>query len=307
MDFGLINKSCENCKGIYNCNKYCSLHAGHALYRYINAVDTVETRIGEYSSRERGGKSDLIISGHQIFELGSPSWILTNMGTVLDASGKFKPVFDKSPVQILREYCKHINMGSDEETEAINKLKLMNTNKLLVLPFKPHSKCKYKADSKDSKLDKSAELIFIKWLTNKDTYKLECFVGLKPEQIMNPLTVKIPVTKYLQDFKLSALDLQFKVSEQNSSLIEMTDHGMIRPIAVRDKDSLVILDGTYLYSYRPNITNIIGRWDEKGKLETYTTIKSKAYKKIKDNIEFIKSHRKYIAPYMLYDIHEYKL
>ena len=106
---------CSKCPGVNNCRSYCELHAGKALVNFIYMMDTIETKIGEYSSREIGGKHDLIFYGHQIYDLKSPSWLLSDISTTLDISNKFKNAFNKNIIQIASSYLNHIEANKDVE------------------------------------------------------------------------------------------------------------------------------------------------------------------------------------------------
>lgn len=307
MEYLIAHKLCDECTGINECTKYCSLHTGKAFYNFLSNIDTTETRIGEYSSRVAGGKSDLVVSGHQVFEIQSPSWILTDINTVLESSNKFNKVFDKTPVQLLKDFIKYNKEHKEEEKELIKKIKDINSNKLLIVPFKPHEKFivrqEIEKDSKKTVNEKEIELLFVKWITNKETYKIECNLGFKTEY-SGELTKKLDITNYLKEFRLASVELKLKTGEQDNDLIKITHHGIFKPIGVRDSESLVILDGTFLYSCKSNKINIIGHWNEKGKLIITNDIKTKALKKIKDNEDFIRIHRRYIAPYMMYSTNE---
>ena len=123
MEIVINSNGCTKCKGIENCNKTCILHSGKALVDFIKRADMIETRIGEFSSREKGKKQDLVVYGHQLYDLKSPSWLLTDINTSLDATDKFRKAFDKNAFQIASMYCKYINMPDDEANDILEKIK----------------------------------------------------------------------------------------------------------------------------------------------------------------------------------------
>ena len=123
------------------------MHAGKALIDFLSRVDMVETRIGEYSSSRRNGPIDLIVSGHQLHDLENPSWILTSTNVTLDASNKFSNVFGSTPTQLINNYCNKTGVPAEEQKDIINKLTKLNKNKLLILPFKPHTPCSIDIDN----------------------------------------------------------------------------------------------------------------------------------------------------------------
>lgn len=302
MDFEITTGNCSNCKGIEKCDKMCIYHTGKALVDFINRVDMIETRIGEYSSREKGGKQDLVVYGHQIFDLKSPSWLLTDINTTLDANSKFKMVYDKNAVQVVNLYGKYIGMSTEEINDITNKIKSINRNKLIILPFKPHTNCNI-----DVALDgvtekkKDAEINSIKWVTDKETHKLKCLINFKINNAVGTSSVNLDIKDYISKFRLSQMELQAKGNKHDKNLIVMTDYGMFKPIVVKHKNTSVAIDGTYVYFSKNNETIIIGYWDEHDKLVITSDIKSPALTKVKDNLEYIKSHKRYMAPYLLYE------
>lgn len=302
MDIEFNTGSCNNCKGINSCNKYCILHAGKALVDFINRVDMIETRIGEYESSKRGGKLDLVTDGHLIFDVDSPNWLLTDINTTLDASSKFNSLFDKTAFQLANIYCTKIGMNKDEVTEVTNKITKINKNKLLVLPFKPHTQCNIYVDAEGNKHAKrDAKIRFIRWVTDKQTYKLICEIGFEVPSAPGKTDCRILVTDYIDKFRLSSMDIQAKNNKQDDSLIKVTNYGMIKPIVVRDKNVDIAIDGTYMYCTINGDTRIIGYWDANDKINITIDTKSKAINKIMDNINFIKNHKKYIAPYLIHE------
>lgn len=293
---------CSNCKGADNCTNNCVIHLGEAFVDFLRRVDTVETRIGEFSSRERNTKPDLVVSGHQLYTLDSKSWILTDINTTLDASNKFKSAFEMNPHQLLTKYCKQIEMDQTEINELTDTLKKINSNKLLIIPFKPHEECiiDYEVEGNIEK-NKHAQIYSLKWTTNKETYKLDCMISFSINGASGQNIVKMNIQDYVQNFRLSKLELKAKGSNFESSLIKVTNHGIFKPIVVKDSSMSVAIDGTFLYSIINNEVNIIGKWDDKDKMIITNELKSKSYKKIVDNINYIGNHKKYIAPYLLYE------
>ena len=302
MDIGVQYGTCANCTGIDKCTKSCALHLGKALVDYINRVDMIETKIGEYGSRVKGTKPDLITSGHQIFEINSPTWVLTDISTTLDISDKFLNAYGRNAFQLASMYCKHIGMSDTDTKEITDKIKAINRNKLLVLPFKPHTECNVDVEVNGAtEKKKDCKILYIKWITDKETHKLNCTIGFELNNSVGPSLVKINIKDYINKFRLSKLDMSVKGNKKDKEIIKITDYGIIKPIVINDGKSSVAIDGSYIYYIVNGETHIIGYWDSQDKLVITSDIKSKAMTKIKDNLEFIKGHKKYIAPYMLYE------
>lgn len=295
-----LNK-CTNCDNINECEKSCILHTGKALVDYITRIDTIQTRIGEYSSTKVGGKVDLIVSGHKIFDMReSPCWLLSSIDTTLGMSDKFKNAFNKSANQLVTLYCKSVNMSKEETDEVLNKLRDINKNKQLILPLKPKTDCIVDIDTEDCQ-EKSVKgkINFIKWATDKETYKLRCTVNLSFDDWHK--SVNYSLAEYINKFTITSLEFKSRGDKHDASMISMTEHGIIKPIVVKDKSTKIIIDGTYLYLELNNEIVIIGYWDEKNELIITKKVKSKALDKIKNNLDYIKDHKKYIAPYLVYE------
>lgn len=289
---------CNNCEGIYKCNKMCIIHCGKALVDFISRVDVTETRIGEYESTKKGGPLDLVVSGHQLYDFENPSWVLTGINTTLDASDKFTQAYDKNAFQIASLFCKNANMTVEETQKITNKIRDINKNKLFVLPFKTHTKCNVDIDTDEGILKKQdAQISLIKWTTNKDTHKINCKIVFELEELHK--TASIDIKDYIDKFRLSQMDIQAKSKNHDKRLIKINDYGIFKPIYVSDGASSVAIDGTYMYYIINGETYIIGYWDEYNKMNVITNIKTKAFNKIMDNIEDIKHHKRYMAPYLL--------
>jgi len=293
---------CANCKELEGCNKYCILHAGKALYEFINRVDMIETRIGECESREKNGPQDLIVSGHQLFDLNNPSWLLTDIKTTLDASNKFKDLYGKNPVQLINCYGDKAKLNKDDINDTIDKIKKLNRNKLIVLPFKPHTQCNVDIDTEtDKQRKKDCKITFLKWTTDKETYKLNCEICFNIPGAFGQTTYKLPITDYITKFRISQIDMQAKSKDHDDSLIQMTQSGIIQPIAIKNGHETLAVDGTYVYLTSNSDTRIIGYWNEKDELLIDSKlVNSKMLNKIKNNKNYIANHKRYIAPYMLF-------
>ena len=298
-----IGAICKNCNGVKSCNKMCILHCGKSITDFISRVDTTTTRIGEYDRRTKNGPIDLVVAGHQIYDLESPSWILKDISITLDASDKFKGVYDKNAFQIATLYCKYVGMSAEETQEITDKIKGINRNKLFVLPFKPHTSCNIDFDN-NGELEKKqeAQISSIKWFTNSTTHKINCTINFLLQNSFNNIkTVSMDIKDYINKFRLSQMDIQAKSKNHDKDLIKITDYGIFKPIYVTDKTSAVAIDGTYMYYILNGETHIIGYWDNNDKMKVTTNIKTKAFTKIMDNIEYIRNHKKYMAPYLMYE------
>lgn len=301
MEF-LTTSECNKCMDITKCGRGCALHTGKALIDFLLGIDTCETSIGDYDCRNRGGQTDLVVSGHQIFYMENPAKVLTSIDTAIDISDKFCTAYDKNAYQIATAYCKHIGMIQEDMKNIGSLIKNINSNRLLVMPFKPHTKCKVVIGDASLDKKKDGEITFLKWTTNKETHKLECLIGFNVQAGSNQV-VKYNITEYLDKFRLSQMEIKAKSNKHDDRLICMTSHGIFKPILVKDKKNnmAVAIDGSYMYVVNKTETHIIGYWNEREKFTLKRRVNTPALDKIMDNIDFIERHRRYIAPYMLYE------
>lgn len=300
MELDVQTGICNNCGSIERCTKSCILHIGKALVDFIQRIDTTETKIGEYSSKKKGEPYDLVVYGHQLFDLSSPSWILTDINTILDVSDKFLTAYDKNAFQIANIYCKHVGMSAQDTKTVTDKIKAINNNLMLVLPFKPHSNCEIDLTVNGNvEKKKEANINYIKWITNKETHKINCTIGFDLSN--SSQIVKMDIKDYIDKFRLSQMEMVAKGARHDKNLIKITDYGIFKPILIKEGNVSIAVDATYVYYNTPGDTRIIGFWDENDKLVIDKNIKSKAINKIKDNLTYIKNHKKYMAPYMLFE------
>lgn len=306
MDFEISSGICSKCTGFEDCTKYCMLHSGKALVNFLNNADMINTNIGDYKSRNNDGVQDLVVSGYQVWDEGAPSWLLTGISTTLDASPKFKNIYSKTPNQVVKAYCESAGISKEETNELIDKIQRLNKNRLLVLPFKPRTQ--FTTDiGRDSKTVETT-ISSVKWSTDKDTFRLNCVITFKfPDANGKENHCKYSITDYIDKFKMSSLEMHSKDEKHDKRLIKVTDHGIFKPIALREDNMIVAIDGTYMYTTINGNTHIIGYWDDKDNLVINSNIKSAAIKKIKDNVGFLKNHRRFIAPYLMYDANEIKI
>lgn len=302
MEFDMQTGICNNCNGINKCTQCCILHLGKALVDFIQRVDVAETRIGEYDSRKKGTTPDLVVSGHQLYELNSPTWVLTNINTVLDISDKFLTAYDKNAFQIANIYCKHVGMTAEDTKVITDRIKAINKNKAFVLPFKPHANCEVDL-SIDGNVEKKkdATIQYIKWATNKETHKINCTIGFNIVNSAMMQRTTMDIKDYIDKFRLSQMEMMAKGNKHDKNLIKINDYGIFKPILIKDGNVSIAIDGTYVYYTTNNDTHIIGFWNDKDELVIDNSIKTKAITKIKDNLAYIKNHKKYMAPYMLFE------
>ena len=282
--------------------RYSVVHAGKALDDFLKRVTVTETRIGEYDYMDKnGGKTpDIICSGHILADHSDVSWIFTSIDTSLDANPKFKRAFDKNAVQILKSYYSEIDESDSSSEEAIDKLNKINKNKMLIIPFKPGINCTVDVELEEHKFTRDMQIEMIKWATDKNTAKLKCSILFKNPHVLGGKVYTLPIVEYLNKFRILNISMQGKASKSDTDIIKITDCGIFKPIQFNCGDSSVAIDGTYVYSITKGTTTIIGEW-RNDDLIIETPLKNKAYKKLIQKKDTIMAHRRYMAPYNLFD------
>lgn len=301
---------CNNCIGIDKCNKLCELHMGYGLLSFIKGIDFIETAIGEFREDYKSKKIEYIVSGHMLENVGNPTYILSDLTTSIDASGKFTSCDGKSPQQILRAYLDSIGIDNKVKESALDTFRKLNGNKLIPFPLKPGAECEITYKDNNGKTNNtSCKIQIIRWMTDRATGKIKCEVICAVDKNVafetNSKMVSIPLTEYGHNIRLPQLERTLKSSEMDRDILQMTDIGFIRPIEVSDEKFVVALDSCFLYRVVDKRVFIIGAW-RGNKLEDYNkgmdqVSKSKAYKKIANALSYIERHRRFIAPYGLYE------
>lgn len=302
VDLAVTEKLCKNKGSISECDNFTILHTGKAVYKFLSCTDTIKTRIGEYTNSKKDGIKDLMVHGHQVYDLENPNWLLTKDMIPIDVSCKLKSSYDRPVASVLRNYCVYKGTEETEYTLLIEKLKSIDSYKLLLVPFKPFTKCRIYVgrDRLDATIDS------LTWRTDKETGKIVETIGFRAEDAYYKEKVKFPITEYEKSFRLNTMEID---SNKDDKLIEITDDGIIKPIKIIDKDSVFAIDNTYVY-YENSETNekkIIGYWNDSNELVLNCKGRSKALSLIKNNEKHISRHLKYIAPYKTYDAKEVEI
>ena len=243
----------------------------------------------------------MIVSGHMLEKMDSATWILTSIDTSLDKSPKFLKVFGKNPTQLLTNYYNSLDKPDEELKKATDKLRDINNNKLLILPFKPGMQCSISVKMETVTVNKDVVIKSIQWTTDKETYKLKCTINFEASsQYGGSKIFKLPITEYTKSFTLKSISLRTSASSTEQNLLEITDAGIFKPIEITDGSSGIAIDGSFLYHTVNGETSVIGYWSGDELVVVSKSSNSKAYKKLMKSIDIITAHRRYIGPYNIY-------
>lgn len=289
---------------------YTEWHTALALAKYISGIDTVKTHIGEFgSSHYDSGVKDMVVSGHQIFDMGeNPVYVYTSMDTVIDARVKFGRVNGKSTTQLINSLVKQGAINGETGDEIIEKIKDINTNRQVIVPFKPHTDCRVTYEIGNTvKKDCGATIKFVKWFSNKETMQLDCKLGFELKETATEKTIIHDITDYMHGFKANAVMLHANDSKKNDEMIKVTNQCIIEPVEVTDGRTTAAIDGTFMYLKTGDTMEIVGHWNPNNEFVFTEKKSTKTVKFLKDNINIIAVHRKYIAPYMLYEANHFEI
>jgi len=284
--------------------EYGVVQAGRALAYFILHIDTIKTEIGEYKNGSKYCKEGFIVTGIQLEDIKSPINILTRLSDLnIDMSENFKNYMGESPINLIESYFSKISGGVKEiyKKEIINKLIQINSNKQVVVPFKPLDECRISVD-KDR--DRGLKILFVTWNTDKDTGEIKSNITVRvKDDNKSGNTYKIPVSEYGKEFKIATVERSLRSDKIDRDIIRFNDAGLIKPLVVNDGKIALALDCKHMYIVHDSRIVVIGNWDNRGNLieiEAMSQIrKSRAYKYIKNNMNYIVKHRRFIAPYKL--------
>lgn len=293
------------------CN-YDITEVGKNLVKFINGIETVKTDIGKCEKSSSLFESDFIITGVQIDRTDNIVNILSTVKTSINVENKFNSFEGLNCIQILNSYLEENGLKKLKK-EITNKFRDINSNKLLIMPFKLGDECEVEMvidrESGGKKEKVIAPITLLSWRLNKDTGKIcgEVIVKLND----NTKSVKHYFDEYGKDFKIVSIERSLKNEMVDRNIIEMDYFGFIKPIELYDSKVRLAIDSTNLYKIEGDNVYIIGCWDTNGKIKELYNIndikKSKAYLKLINSLEYIEKHRRFIAPYKLVDANEIKV
>lgn len=300
--------------------KYSDVLAGESLYKFITHIDTVKSSIGEYRKANNIGTGSLIVTGVQLENLDNPINLLSDTSVNLEVNGKFNNFMDKPPIQLLKMYMNTlVSLQGDSHNQAVlNKFKRIIASKDIVIPFKPGADCTFTVKKDDIEHNNITSVIkSVIWTTDKESTKLIGYITSFAVGIgAFTKTYRIPLEEYGASFKILSIERGLKKGNVNRDIIKVTRFGFISPIEIIDGNIRLVIDGSNVFIIEDNQAYLIARWrriNDLGESELVETDmaksleKTKAYKHLKANIEYIEKHRRFIAPYGIVDTNKINL
>ena len=295
----------ENCDGCETCGHYCQLHVGYALNRLFREIETYNTNIGELSSSKIDGKKDLIVSGHLEYGQGSPGNLLTQISTtVMSKKSKFNKINNSSLTDILTNFYEKTNGDRTELSELVDRIKQINSNRQLIMPFKIGTSFRVTAGKIK---DRDCTVTQIKWWHSNEDYTLYCKMFF---DTATPPTVceGIELTEYMNKFKLVGIGTKTTNTPETKDIIKLTKDGLIKTIILDDGLYKIIVDNAWIYQIiSDDKVIVIGKWGADDLKLNGSAVNCVALDRFNANIALIRAHRKYIAPYGLIDCNEVKV
>lgn len=293
--------------------KYNVEFTGRALANLVNINKVTYNKIGTYSNSQKNGKIDIVASGHQIFDMNdnnimnSPvtTYTYTNR-TIIDKSSVFQNEFGIKTFMILSNALDKTDLEQEIKDQLIQKLKDIDSKKCLVIPVRPYADYKVNIEINGQKKNKvAAKVKYIKWLTNRETYKLECTVGFEVETGDGQKIMSFPIGEYGKTFTPDKMEYWNDINKADMSVLKFNNIGLIEPLELTDGLQSLIVDGTYIYWLHNGTTNVIGEWDyNTGSLiinnETQKALaRTDVFKFLKNNITLLNGHKHLMIPYNL--------
>lgn len=302
--------------------KNTELRSGYSIARLIREVDMVESRIGSISDGTSTGPRYLITTGMQVDSMGTPTHILGDCRISLEVSQKLRSIRGKSAASLLKQYID--DSKSPDGAQLMEKLRNIESNKLLLTPIKPKMSCEVMVEEEvlDERLDslpdsertikkrsriKTSTIEIVKWFTDTKTGQLRCCILTEVLDGTSGKRAKIDIEEYGSKLFLTDIERSIKVGANTEhKLIRMTRYGYIKPIKILNNlGNGLIIDNSFVYSLSSydtdgNELTPIAYWNNADELvgdETFNKIqKTMLYKAIKKNMVYVAQHRRYIAP-----------
>jgi len=297
---GICKCGQENCKGL------CEYAVGRRLATFLNEVDTVQTSIGEIDNKY--SKGTLIATGIKIYRDGTASTVLKELKDIsIPMEQRFNGYNNKNVRLILREY---INAsGCNNGRELLTKLKEIEENKLVLMPFKVRQLCDVihirQSNNKEvngEKVECRTEIQCVKWAID-DSGKLHCALVTTINDPDSGKKIVLKLEDYEERFKLVNLERATVSGKTQEKIIRMTRFGFIKPIEINHKDNIIIIDNCSLYAKYKDEGDIreIANWSGNKVVYAEKIKDTKLEQFVNANVEYINKHRRWIAPYGLHE------
>ena len=293
--------------------KYNVEFTGRSLANFINLAKVTYNKIGNYSNSQKNGKTDIVASGHQIFDMNDnslmngPVTVYTYTSrTILDKSSVFQNEFGTKTSIILSNVLDKTDLEEQVKADLLQKLRDIDSKKCLTIPVRIGSEFKVSTEINGQKKTKMpAKVKYIKWNTNKDNYKLDCTVGLDVETGDGQKLISLPISEYGRSFVPDKMEYWTDINKSTMDTLKFNTIGLIHPLEITDGLQSLVVDGTYLYWLHNGTTNIIGEWDYvNGTLiinddAKKSLARTDVFKFLKNNITLLNGHKNLMMPYNL--------
>ncbi|MCL4417392.1 MAG: hypothetical protein M1365_11960 [Actinobacteria bacterium] len=298
----------KDAQKIKEVTKYCIESAGEALNHFINNIDVVESDIGNYRNSSRESGINMVVISTQTLVLYFVAHLLSTLDVGLEVNSQFNEFMGKTPVQILKGY---LNKNNEGCSDTLEKLKGIISNKHVLVPFKPDTECIISIESSNIK-SKAIKISSVIWKMDRETNKFQGKILIYVKSIgKNSGVYKLPFEEYGKSFKIESIERSIKNSNIDRESVKFNRFGIINPLVINDGRNEIALDCCNLYIILNNSVNIIGKWGINGTInetdEAISLHKTKAYKYLKTNLDYIEKHKRFIAPFGLVESNKIRL
>ena len=298
-------KSCESCTNIEGCLKYCDIQMGKSIIDFVNGIDCIETKIGDF--RDPTGSLDkgtvYQVTGIELVKGAANIDIITVLpSSGLSVQNKLSDYKGQTPTQYLKKYLVHCNMSKQVKDKSSEDLRKFNTFKIIPTPFHIGTDIEVVYTGFDKKSHKTyTNANMIKWALDENGKLCGYIIADIGRDEVGAKYTKVKLCDYGKTWFLPNIERNFNTSELKYDAIRMTNIGLIDPIEIHNKGLVLAMDSQHIYYIDDEDILIIGEWAAEGmKLHTGVSpkiTKSPAFKKLKEISKFVEKHRRFIIPY----------
>lgn len=302
---------CFDCKAGDKCSKYCAVKFVRGLMTFLTKADFNKSCIGDIQDRRYGsGDGELVCSGLVMYSAENVGNIITPRDNTDMYDFQYDMLGEKSVYDVLKDYGEAFKDILKEGLidEMIEKLSLISKRRLLCQPVKTNAKCNVTWDNEGKVRNFESSVSSIQWYFNRENKRFECKL-LFPYRV-NKLVESFATTleDYGKTFYLLNMGMQYTNKKCMKDIVKMSDMSWVKPIFIKGDKSDIVIDNTSVYASKGDELEEIIRIGSDSKLLAKNIPSrldgTREAKLLKDNWEYIMTHKRFIVPYGLSDSRE---
>lgn len=302
-----ISANCSDCVGASGCKSYCMRHAGRAVLRFVKNLPITESKVGSYDFTDEKNYYKIIGVQTYIGDEVSSNILSRDIDRSVSVQAEVVGPNSTSLKKTINMYSERIKdfVIPNELNEKVNKL---DSNKAFCQVFEYGES--FLVINADERIpgEHKANLISTKWVADKESGTVECFLIMDVHANGQDGKMKVTVraSDYGKTYRLNGYNKLVSVHLPVESL-KITKTGFIRHFSFEGKGECeeIVADNLYVAEVtKAGKTVIIGEFLESGELKPYidkdTFIsKFRNFSDFEKAIETMKSCRKYTLPYLI--------